>query len=164
MNEYQSYLRKLISDCLTPQKSRVKFDKSFWTKFTLILIATTFIVVNTMFGLVLPDTKVATIRDKTFELTEPVNRYLQNHRTVLHMMLIFSSLCIDTVVFSIFIYWVGYGKSWRIFFSCAIFYIFRGFIQVNYTNLEHLSGRVSRRLYLGISRFPIIYCLLFKNK
>jgi Na+/melibiose symporter-like transporter len=166
MNEYSSYLKNFVSGCIAPGNGGIKYSRSFWTKLILIAIATTFIVVNTIFGLVLPDTDVPTIRDKTFELTESINKYLRDHKTVLHMILIFSSLCIDTVVMSIFIYWVCYGRSWRIFFSCIFFYIFRGFIQVSlYPNtLEYIPSRIPRRICLGISRLPITDCMLPQNE
>jgi hypothetical protein len=131
MYEYSNYFKKLVSDCISTEKNKINYNKNFWIKFVLVLVAVTFIVANTLFGIVLPDTDVNTIRDLTFELTDPINKYLQNNRAIFHLMLILSSLCIDTVVFSLFIFWVCYGKSWRIFICCNAFYLFRGFIQVS---------------------------------
>jgi hypothetical protein len=70
--------------------------------------------------------------DKTFEWTTPINQWLNDSKTALHIILIFSSLCMDITAMSMFIYWVCWGKSWRIFIATSSFYAFRAFIQSIY--------------------------------
>ena len=63
----------------------------------------------------------------------PINKSMKN------ALLIFSSICVDILIISMFIYWVLWGRSWRIVFALTIFYTFRSIVQVKRFNFRHYS-------------------------
>lgn len=82
-----------------------------------------FMIINSLYGLAMPSTKIDCAEDKTFSLMEPVNSFFQSHRIFKIVLMVLSSLSIDvTIVFCLF-YWGFYGKSTRYIISMVIFFV-----------------------------------------
>jgi hypothetical protein len=138
------------------------FNYYTFARFFIFTLGIIGVVLNSYFGFALPNSNVDCFLDKSFELTESVNKYLAENTEARHILIAFSSLCVDFVILYMGIYWCMYGKSWRLLTSLFFFYAIRGFIQVNllfyFWCLEYFPNEISRRLFMGVSRYPLHYC------
>jgi hypothetical protein len=137
----------------------IQFDLFTFIRGALIITALLAIVLNSIYGYALPHGNVDCLLDKTFEATAGINEYLKDHKGVRNALLIFSSLCVDLMILSMFFYWFLWGRSWRIVFALIIFYAFRSLVQVRMSIiLVIVSNEISRGISLGISRLSCNSC------
>jgi hypothetical protein len=122
------------NDSLNNSSYSFHFDIFTFIRISLVIIALTMIITNSIYGYVLPKSEIACLLDNSFEFTSGINNYLHDHVGVKNALLITSSLCVDSLILIMFIYWCLWGKSWRIFVTLILFYGFRAIVQV-YTNL-----------------------------
>lgn len=126
-----------IPIALTQQEQAVKllclkklFQKRWmitkWIIFITIIVAT---VINTYNGFALPHGEVECFEDYLFNETKALYKFLLINKYLRNTLLITSSLGIDLIVFTGFLYWVWFSDSWRLIISLALFYSFRGINQ-----------------------------------
>ena len=115
---------------ITEEDEILNFDTFFLIRSFIVLIAITFIALNTVYGFALPNTKINCIDDKIFNLTQGINAFFKENVSYRHALIILSSLFIDFSVIFTTIHWACFGKSWRIILALIIFYGFRMLIQV----------------------------------
>jgi hypothetical protein len=99
-------------------------------RFTIILLGLAGVCLNTIYGFVLPHGKIECLLDRSFEATAGINKYLNDNVAARHLLIAFSSFCVDFVIIYMSFYWCFYAKSWRVVVALAVFYSFRGIIQV----------------------------------
>ena len=73
----------------------------------------------------LPNKKVDCIKDPLMDATATANKYINNHIPVAKFFQISASLLMDLSLFGLFIYWIMFGKSGRVYYSLISFYLFR---------------------------------------
>lgn len=117
----------------------VQFNLWFWLRTMFVLAALSFVIVNAVYGFVMPNTNVDCLLDKTFEVTAGFNKYLQNNVFPRHIIIAISSLCVDFVIVYMSIHWALWGKTWRMIFSLAIFYMLRAAVQ-NIFQMKYPEG------------------------
>jgi len=110
--------------------NQVSFNLYFFIRSFIVVIIITLISLNTVYGFALPHGNIQCIEDKVFIATEKVNKYFYNNATARHILIIFSSLCVDFAVIYMCVIWCLWGKSWRVFVALFGFYMLRGIIQV----------------------------------
>jgi hypothetical protein len=96
---------------------------------TVVLVGLTGVVLNSIFGFVLPNTNVSCIMDYSFEWTASINSFFAKDQYSKFLLLILSSICVDLVMVMLGLFWVMFGKSWRVILSLAIFYFSKFIIQ-----------------------------------
>jgi hypothetical protein len=119
-----------LKSSILSMRSRVYYSNN--TKFIkgfIIIISIFFLMLNNIYGIVMPNTDIDCIRDYAFESTESINKFLENNVYVKKRLILFSSLMIDVQMLLISYFWVFKFSSWRVFNTICIFYIFRGIIQ-----------------------------------
>lgn len=109
----------------------IKFD--YFTSIRLAIICGVLVAafLNTLYGFALPHEDVKCIVDESFLLTANINKYLKENVYARHIIIAFSSFCIDFVIVYMTFHWALYGKSWRLMVALTAFYSFRGFVQVS---------------------------------
>jgi hypothetical protein len=122
----------------------IYLDRFTFVRGSLVLVALFAISMNSIYGYALPHNNVECLLDNSFELTAGINAYLKDHIRVRNGLLIFSSICVDSLILIMFIHWVAYGKSWRVVIALFTFYTFRAMVQVNkYIKLVSISNEIS---------------------
>ena len=106
------------------------FDTFFMVRCFIILVAITFISLNTVYGFALPGNNIDCMMDKIHDLTDGINKFFQKNVQARHALIIISSLFVDFLALFTSTHWACYGKSWRIIISLVLFYGFRALIQV----------------------------------
>jgi hypothetical protein len=91
----------------------------------IIALALVGIILNVIYGFVLPHSEVDCILDYTFIYTSKLNSFFANEQAARNFLLIFSSLCVDLVLVTVGIMWIAFGKSWRFFISLVTIYLFK---------------------------------------
>jgi len=107
-----------------------KFDIYTFSRFFIFTLGILAVILNSIYGFALPNSNVECFLDKSFELTESINKYLAENTEARHILIACSSLCVDFVILYMGIYWCMYGKSWRLLTALFFFYGIRGVIQV----------------------------------
>ena len=107
----------------------VEFDLWFWVRAAFVFFGLGFVIVNAVYGFVMPNSHVDCLLDKFFELTSGINKYLQDNVTPRHVIIATSSLFVDFVIVYMSLYWVIWGKSWRLVVSIFTFYMLRAAVQ-----------------------------------
>ncbi len=97
---------------------------------SVVTLALTGVILNTIFGFVLPNSNVSCIVDYSFSWTSSINTYFMNDRYGKFVLLIFSSLCVDLVMVVLGLIWITFGKSWRVIITLIIFYFFKLILQL----------------------------------
>ncbi len=136
------------------QPDGVTFDFWFWIRAVLILCGLAFVMVNAVYGFVMPNTNVDCLLDKAFEITSGFNKYLQDNATPRHVIIAISSLCVDFVIVYMSIHWAFWGRSWRMVFAIVIFYMFRAAVQ-NIFQMKYPEGYLWE--YPGFPSLTISY-------
>jgi hypothetical protein len=96
----------------------------------LMIVALVVVVLNTIYGYVLPKTEVECIEDKTFSSTNNINEYFRNDLISTQMLLIISSLSVDLIMILLGVIWIVYGKTWRVFIALLLLYTTKLIIQL----------------------------------
>jgi hypothetical protein len=109
--------------------SEFKLNKFFLIRGFLVISGLSIVILNTVYGFVLPNTNVNCLDDKAFEITADINKYLQDNITPRHIIIAVSSFCEDFIIIYISLHWIFYGKSWRLIASLISFYFLRGCVQ-----------------------------------
>jgi hypothetical protein len=110
------------------------FIKAFIITAGLILL-----YINTYTGIFLVNTNPNPFFDKSFNVTAGLNKYLTENPEKKYVLIASSSFLIDFIVLYSSIWWILFGKSWRLLGSLGVFYGFRSVIQVKYSfNLKLL--------------------------
>ena len=114
------------------KEENVSFTFNFYTftRFFLFTLGIIAVILNSIYGFALPNSNVDCFLDKSFELTESINKYLAENKEARHILIACSSFCVDFVILYMGIYWCMYGKSWRLITTLFCFYGIRGVIQV----------------------------------
>lgn len=112
------------------ENDHVSFNLYFFIRSFLVVVMIALISLNTVYGFALPHGNIQCLEDKVFIATEKVNKYFNNNATARHVLIIFSSLCVDFAVIYMCVIWTLWGKSWRVFVALFGFYMLRGIIQV----------------------------------
>jgi hypothetical protein len=154
--------RENLTDCTinnpTPKPkdsiaNKIIINKFFWIRMALMVSTLIFLFINTLYGFVLPSTTITCIRDLSFELTDGVNKYLNENKTALYVLLISSSICIDLITLIFFTNFICYANSWRIFIAGGTFYGVRAFIQVKqFINFRLFFKLITQRGIYGRTR------------
>jgi hypothetical protein len=134
-------------------------DEFKFTKYTLIRtiltsLGITVVVLNSIYGFMLPHGDIECLQDKSFIFTQDFNKYLQDHVLARHIIIAFSSFCVDFVIVYMSIYWCMYAKSWRLMATIGVFYGFRGSIQ-NIFQMKYPEGYLWE--YPGFPSLTISY-------
>lgn len=78
---------------------------------------------------VLPKENITCLKDEFFIQTEAINQFFATHDGVRNGFLIFCSLCMDITMVVGFVVFAIHGKTWRLPFALAMFYLLRMMIQ-----------------------------------
>lgn len=90
-----------------------------------VLAGLSLVILNGIYGFVLPHTNVDCIIDLSFNATAGINDYFAKEVESKKTLLIFSSLACDLVAILIGVLWIMKGNSYRMVITLGIFYIFK---------------------------------------
>ena len=121
--------RLIVRENTDENSTEIKYDKFFLIRSMLIVIGLAVVILNTVYGFILPHGNVECLQDKAFEITAGMNKYLSENTVPRHLLIALSSFCVDFVILFMSFNWVVYGRSWRVVFSLGVFYMFRGCVQ-----------------------------------
>jgi hypothetical protein len=110
------------------EKIKINFFTFFRSGIILIGLAT--LILNSIYGFAFPNGNPNCLTDELFEMTAGLNHYFSVNTRSRHILIAFSSLCVDFVILYMGIHWALYGKSYRPIVCLAVFYTLRGFVQV----------------------------------
>jgi hypothetical protein len=171
LNEYDLNIENKYSPDVADE---IIFDKYFFARALLVIIGLSIVILNTVYGFVLPHGDVACLQDTLFEITSGFNNYLKDHSSTRHLIIAISSFCEDFIILYISIHWVFYAKSWRLIVAILSFYIFRGGVQAlfamkypegylweypNFPSVTISYLKTSDFFFSGHIGFPIIIAL-----
>lgn len=112
------------------ESTKFKCDRSFTAKATFIAVFGTFLILNGIFGIVMPRSPdIDCVDDKLMTLTDSFNSFFANNNAGRHALIIIGSLSVDIVFVLTVLYWVLFGKSWRLMVTYLMFSIVKVFSQ-----------------------------------
>lgn len=112
------------------ESTQFKCDRSFTVKATFIAVFGTFLILNGIFGIVMPrNPNIDCVDDKLMTLTDSFNSFFANNNAGRHALIIIGSLSVDIVFVFTVLYWVLFGKSWRLMVTYLMFSIVKVFSQ-----------------------------------
>lgn len=104
------------------ESTQFKCDKSFTAKATFIAVFGTFLILNGIFGIVMPRSPdIDCIDDKLMSLTNTFNSFFSNNTSSKHALVIIGSLCVDIVFVATVLYWLLFAKTWRFMVAFVVF-------------------------------------------
>jgi hypothetical protein len=124
----ENEVQKVINVDATEQN--INFGGFMIIRFTIVFLGLAAVCLNTIYGFALPHGNIECLLDKSFEATAGINKYLHDNVTARHVLIAVSSFCVDFVIVYMSFYWCFYAKSWRVVTALAVFYGFRGCVQV----------------------------------
>lgn len=80
------------------------------------------LVYNSIDNYMLTEEETTCITDKTVNLTKPINNFLANHEYIKKMLIIYSSLLLDSVLVSTLYIFIFRAKNYRLFITFVLFY------------------------------------------
>lgn len=154
----------MFPNIITSLKKQMKEKRQYtMEKVFCIVVSSIFIILNANFSILQTSEDFPNIKDRVFDLTVPLNRFLQEEDFIRNFIKIYSSLLMDIQLISYMITYLCYGVNHRMVVNFSIFYAVRGFLQVKPNNLTlvHLCLALCPRLHVEwIPRLPIFHNFL----
>jgi hypothetical protein len=122
----------------SPPTNRIK---SITLRSSIISVGLIGIILNSIYGYALPNTKVECIVDNSMNFTSNINNYFAQNIQSKFLLLILLNLCVDLTMILLGLRWILHGKSWRVFITLVTFYfskIFMSFIFQEKTPVGYL--------------------------
>jgi len=94
-------------------------------KSVMVIGFTTFLALNTAYGISFPTEHPTCIKDVIMDGTSSVNTWFQSNPQTKNVLLIISSLSLDIIALIFSAMWTIKGATWRPVFSLILYYVFR---------------------------------------
>jgi len=121
--------RKTIAGSLKSQWNHPERKKFLMLKIAFVIIGLALLILNSAHNFIHKDEGVSCFEDVTQNWLLPLTKYFKNHESPRNSMIILSSTLVDICMTSLYLFWLFYGKSLRLLYTIAPFYIIRGLTQ-----------------------------------
>jgi hypothetical protein len=103
----------------------------FLTKIAIVVTAFCSITFNSIFNLILPQTKPVCFEDKIHAFFDGLTSRIEANNSLRDFFIVSSSLLLDVETIALLVYFVVFFKSNRIIISYLMFFTLRFIVQVN---------------------------------
>ena len=103
----------------------------FITKVVIVVTAFCSITFNSIFNLILPQTKPICFEDKIHSFFEGFTNKIESNNSLRDFFIVSSSLMLDIETIALLVYFVVFFRSHRIIISYLLFFTLRFIVQVN---------------------------------
>ena len=102
----------------------------FIIRTVLIVLCTSFTVLNALTAIILPDGSTDCLSDAFHNATDKLNEMLRDDESAKDLCIMLSSGLVDLLLVYFFISWACFGKSWKPVIALTLYLIGRGVVQV----------------------------------
>jgi len=121
--------RKTIIESLNSQWNHPGRKKFLIIKIIVVIIGLTLLILNSSHNFIHKTGEISCFQDVVQDWALPITKYLKNHENSRHSIIILSSMLLDISMTSLYVIFLFYGESLRLFYTVFPFYVIRGLTQ-----------------------------------
>jgi len=121
--------RKTIIESLSSQWNHPGKKNFLIMKIILVIIGLTLLLLNSSHNFIHKTGDISCFQDVVQDWTLPITKYLKSHQNSRNSIIILSSVLLDISMTSLYVIFLFYGESLRLFYTVFPFYVVRGLTQ-----------------------------------